>query len=70
MIDCEGMDIEIIRSFDFEEYYPSVICIEDSNLPFEGELDPYMKSKNYSFTASIGISKVYLSNEYMSKYIR
>lgn len=58
-IDCEGMDLEVLESMKLERHRPRVICIEDRNKPLHGKIHQILNDQGYSFSASIGISKVY-----------
>ena len=46
-VDCEGVDMDVIRSNDWDLYRPSLVCIEHS-MPKE-ELHEYMNSVGYTF---------------------
>lgn len=54
-IDCEGVDMEVIKSNDWDLYRPSLVCVEHS-MPKE-ELHGYMNSVGYRFLqATVGNS--------------
>jgi len=44
-IDCEGVDMEVIKSNDWEMYRPDLVCVEQS-MP-EEEIVEFMSSVNY-----------------------
>ena len=46
-VDCEGVDMDVIKSNDWDLYRPSLVCIEHS-MPKE-ELHEYMNSVGYTF---------------------
>jgi len=46
-IDCEGVDMEVLRSNDWEKYRPSLVCVEHS-MP-RSTLHEYMSSVGYTF---------------------
>lgn len=46
-IDCEGVDMEVLQSNNWNLYRPSLICVEHS-MP-EDELRKFMSENNYSF---------------------
>lgn len=46
-VDCEGIDMDVLKSNDWNLYRPSLICVEHS-MPKE-ELYNYMDSLDYSF---------------------
>jgi|DEB0MinimDraft_3_1074331.scaffolds.fasta_scaffold14739_1 FkbM family methyltransferase len=46
-IDCEGVDMEVIKSNDWDLYRPTLVCVEHS-MP-KSELHEFMNSVNYTF---------------------
>ena len=46
-IDCEGVDMEVIKSNDWDLYRPSLVCVEHS-MP-KSELHDFINSVNYTF---------------------
>lgn len=46
-IDCEGVDMEVIKSNDWHLYRPTLVCVEHS-MP-KSELHEFMNSVNYTF---------------------
>jgi len=62
-IDVEGLDSEIIRSFDFSRHRPAVICVETvSHLEEEKDLDvlAYMSSQDYAVYADTFINTIFV----------
>ena len=65
-IDVEGLDLEIVKSFDFGKYRPAVFCIE--TLEYTSNKDPkksdqlieYMLSKNYFIYADTFINTIFV----------
>lgn len=54
-IDCEGEDMNVLRSLDWDRYSIDVVCVEHS-MPKE-ELDSFMASKDYKlFDRNLGNS--------------
>ena len=45
-VDCEGVDMEVLLSNDWEKYKPLLVCVEHS-MP-KPELDNFMKSVDYT----------------------
>ncbi len=66
-IDVEGLDSEIVQSFDFSKYQPEVFCIEtlryDENgiLQKNHELINFMKEKEYSVYGETYINTIFVS---------
>jgi len=46
-VDCEGVDMEVIKSNDWDLYRPTLVCVEHS-MP-KSELHEFMNSVNYTF---------------------
>lgn len=46
-VDCEGVDMDVIKSNDWDIYRPSLVCVEHS-MPKE-KLHDYMNSVGYTF---------------------
>lgn len=68
-IDVEGLDFEILKSFDFEKYQPEVFCIEtlryveDGTLQKNYELIQYMEEKNYFVYGDTYINSIFVSKK-------
>jgi FkbM family methyltransferase len=68
-IDVEGLDEEIIRSYDFENYAPKVICIEairfgDSKfVEIQNDLLNYIFSKGYELYANTNVNAIFVSKD-------
>ncbi len=64
-IDVEGLDLEILKSFDFNKYQPEVICVETilfslkNNVSKNQEIIDYMKSNNYIVYADTNINTIF-----------
>jgi FkbM family methyltransferase len=69
-IDAEGVDFDIIRSFDFNKYTPKVICIESINYTPDGtgikryDLCSYIENKGYFEYANTNINSVFVNKEW------
>jgi len=68
-VDVEGLDFEIVKSFDFQKYQPEIFCIEtlryDENgiLQKNNELIKFMKEKEYSIYGETYINTIFVSKE-------
>jgi len=68
-LDVEGMDDEIIRSIDFDNKYPSVICTETLTFENDGtgkknlEIIDYLKSKDYMVYADTYINTIVVKKD-------
>lgn len=62
-IDVEGMNLEVLRSLDWERHAPRVLCVEDDELDFSNatlsDLDTYVRGKGYLLRARMGLSSIY-----------
>ena len=68
-IDVEGKDFDVLKSIDWEQYSPRVICVEswsdrESN---RVEIQDFLERKNYSYKKSVGLSHIFLHNSYKVK---
>lgn len=65
-LDVEGLDMEILKSFDFEVYRPEVFCIEtityteDNTEEKLNEIIEYMKSVDYLVYADTYINTIFV----------
>jgi len=66
-IDVEGMDLQILKSFDFKKYCPEVFCIEtltyteDNTEQKLTEIIDYMLSKDYFVYADTYLNSIFVS---------
>lgn len=58
-IDCEGHDLEVLRSNNFEIYRPKLIVVEDLNANSDGSIYEFMCDKGYHFQAKVRCSSFY-----------
>lgn len=58
-IDCEGMDLEVLKSNDFDRFRPTVIAVEDHSMSPDSDIAQFLVDLNYDLRASIGITKVF-----------
>lgn len=65
-LDVEGLDLDILKSFDFNAYRPEVFCIEtltyteDSSERKISEIIEFMVSKNYFLYADTYINSIFV----------
>lgn len=68
-IDVEGMNLGVLRSLDWEQYAPKVLCVEDDDFDYTktpcSEIDAFLQSKEYSLLARMGPSSVYVRKPIM-----
>ena len=66
-VDCEGFDLEVIKTLNFDIYSPKLICIEIPNKNIEDlkekETYQYIISKNYKMIFSNEMNSMFLKND-------
>jgi len=66
-VDCEGFDLEVIKTLNFDIYSPKLICIEIPNKNIEDlkekETYKYIISKNYKMIFSNEMNSMFLKND-------
>lgn len=68
-VDVEGMDLEILRTFNFNKYRPEIFCVEtlhykDDGLPRKNEsLLSFMKANGYWIYADTYINTIFVSEQ-------
>jgi hypothetical protein len=60
-VDCEGFDLQVIQTLDFEKYRPAVIAIEDHHVVCDSETTAFLQGKAYTLAAMIGYTKIFRS---------
>ena len=69
-IDVEGMDLNVLKSNNWEKIVPRVICIEENPpIQSESEISNYLKTVGYKYMNSTGLSSVYVHEEYLLKIV-
>ena len=63
-IDCEGYDLEVIKTLNLEKFKPQVILIEDSELSDESEISNYMRANNYELNSCCFHSKIFVTSTF------
>lgn len=67
-IDVEGWDLEILKSIDFENVYPKIICVETlafgeaANCKKQQATMDFLLGNNYSCYADTYINSIFLRN--------
>ena len=68
-VDVEGFDLEVLKSNNWESFYPRVICVEewestmDENLKSEVEI--FLLNLDYKRKAWTGLSSIFVANKYL-----
>lgn len=61
-VDCEGMDIDLIRNFPFDLVRPRVVVVEDFEYSEESEIHLLMTSKRYEMKSYTKITKIFVDS--------
>jgi FkbM family methyltransferase len=64
-IDIEGLDYEVLKSIDWKNFQPRVVCVENPDwLNKENKIDTILRSNGYKLVSSHFISTIYACREY------
>jgi FkbM family methyltransferase len=58
-IDCEGFDLNVLESNDWNEYRPRIIAVEDHSENVESETTVYLEKQGYSFIHRLAVTSFY-----------
>lgn len=58
-VDCEGMDLEVLETNDWDRYRPRVLAVEDTDISLESRVNRFAKSLGYECLAYIGLTKIF-----------
>ena len=65
-VDVEGLDLEVLKSNDWDKYSPRVLIVEDHlfnpEKPLESEITQFLKSKGYTLKANCLISLIFFKD--------
>jgi FkbM family methyltransferase len=66
-IDVEGLELEVLKSCDFERHRPRILCIEalkpENAIPSFSEWEPIVICNGYQFAAFDGLNNYYVRDE-------
>lgn len=68
-VDCEGHDIVVLNSNDWDRYRPTVVLCEDHEKVPDSALDRYMLSRGYEFYSRFHLTKIYLERQEARKQL-
>lgn len=68
-IDVEGLDLQILKSMNFERYVPKVICVETKVGVHQNSSDisDYLVSKGYILFSQTPINGIFVHKQYLDK---
>ena len=58
-VDCEGYDLEVLKTLDFSSHKPRVIAAEDGTMDIDSMLGVFLRSQGYECKAFIGLTKIF-----------
>jgi FkbM family methyltransferase len=61
-IDCEGMDLQALRSNDFKRFRPRVLLVEDDDKSAGSEIQHFCEGLGYNLYALCHRSKIFVSD--------
>ena len=65
-VDVEGLDLEVLKSNNWDKYSPRVLIVEDHlfnpEKPLESEITQFLKSKGYTLKANCLISLIFFKD--------
>lgn len=61
-IDCEGLDLEVLRSNDFERFRPRVMIVEDHEARFDSAIVRHCAGLGYSLSCVSHLSKIFVDS--------
>jgi hypothetical protein len=62
-IDCEGFDLEVLKTNDWSRYRPGAIAVEDHSLVQKSEISDFCTAQGYRLFAQAYITKIFLKNQ-------
>jgi hypothetical protein len=69
-IDTEGMDLDILKTLDFERFRPDVICVETKDVGTDVvDLDilRFLESKRYSARGATFVNTIFVDDRHLSQ---
>lgn len=66
-MDVEGLDIEILKSWNFDLCKPKIICVETkaSNIEKSSDISDFLLTKGYKLFASTPINGIFVNSEFI-----
>ncbi len=66
-IDTEGLDLDILKSFDFARFRPDIICVETlefATFKFRPAIVEFLASKDYVFRAGTFVNSIFIDKRH------
>jgi hypothetical protein len=67
-VDVEGNDIEVLKSNNWTEYLPRVICIEtwSNQIDYEDEIIKFLAQYDYQLVSEMSVSRIFVHLSYLA----
>jgi hypothetical protein len=67
-VDAEGNDVEVLKSNNWAEYLPRVICIEtwSNQIDYEDEIIKLLDQYDYILVSEISVSRIFVHSSYLA----
>jgi FkbM family methyltransferase len=69
-VDVEGLDLDILKSLDFEKYRPAVICVETLVVhtpKIDTRIEEFLKTRNYTIRGATIANSIFVADELTAK---
>jgi hypothetical protein len=66
-VDCEGHDLVVLQSNDFERFRPHVLVVEDHKGAFRSEIDEFSEAREYRLVGLTALSKVFADLRWLAE---
>ena len=68
-IDCEGHDLVVLQSNNWNKYRPRLVLVEDLSGRVDGDLSGFMKSVGYHFYCKTGLTEFFIERGSAEAYL-
>lgn len=66
-VDCEGFDIDVLASNNWEKYRPSIVMVEDHSMELNSEVDEFLGKLDYKMISWYRLTKFYAPTSWSRK---
>lgn len=67
-VDCEGHDLPVLKSLDFESYAPTVISVEAINHQSTEAIEDFLVPRGYEHTGTSHLTQIFVLKEFLNDY--
>lgn len=65
-IDCEGHDIAVLRSNNWDRFRPRVVLVEDFEISEQSDIHQFMTARGYKMFSFLALTRVYVDPEFLA----